>query len=100
MAYQPIMKAVEKLGGKPKLRMGIAKAGPIITDNGHFVIDADFGEIINVEELNNSLLEIPGILETGLFVQHLKPSKIFLGCLDGSVESISSNTKNSKILKL
>lgn len=29
-----VANAIKKLGGKPTLRMGKAKAGPVITDNG------------------------------------------------------------------
>jgi ribose 5-phosphate isomerase A len=41
--YVPILKKLEKLGGTPKLRMAQAKAGPLVTDNGNFIIDVDFG---------------------------------------------------------
>ncbi|MGL5508229.1 MAG: ribose-5-phosphate isomerase RpiA, partial [Microcoleaceae cyanobacterium] len=34
MAMTPVMRAIEKLGGKPTLRMGVKKAGPVITDQG------------------------------------------------------------------
>jgi ribose 5-phosphate isomerase A len=38
MAVTPVMRAIEKLGGKPQLRMGVKKAGPVITDNGNLVV--------------------------------------------------------------
>ncbi|MFW9896801.1 MAG: ribose 5-phosphate isomerase A, partial [Candidatus Thorarchaeota archaeon] len=43
ISYTPIMKKLKTLGGTPKLRMAQAKAGPLITDNGNFIIDVDFG---------------------------------------------------------
>ncbi|MCL1467359.1 ribose-5-phosphate isomerase RpiA [Argonema galeatum] len=68
MAYAPVMRAIEKLGGKPELRMGVKKAGPVITDQGNMVIDVKFDTIDNPAELEKTLNNIPGVLENGLFV--------------------------------
>ncbi len=68
MAVTPVMRAIEKLGGKPELRMGVKKAGPVITDQGNMVIDVKFDLIDNPAELEKSLNNIPGVLENGLFV--------------------------------
>ncbi len=59
---------IEALGGKPVLREGKGKVGPVITDNGNAVIDASFGTIGNAVELEKKLKMIPGVVETGLFV--------------------------------
>jgi ribose 5-phosphate isomerase A len=69
MAMSPVMKAIVALGGKPQLRMGVKKAGPVITDQGNFVIDVKFDAgIDNPAELEKTLNNIPGVLENGLFV--------------------------------
>lgn len=68
MAIAPVMRAIEKLGGKPELRMGVKKAGPVITDQGNMVIDVKFDSIDNPAELEKTLNNIPGVLENGLFV--------------------------------
>merc|ERR1712083_522007 len=68
LAYVPVMKKIETMGGKPKLRMAKSKAGPLVTDNGSFILDVDFGLVKEVEKLNQSLMMIPGVVETGLFV--------------------------------
>ncbi|MDA0213489.1 MAG: ribose-5-phosphate isomerase RpiA [Cyanobacteria bacterium FC1] len=68
MALAPTLRAIEKLGGKPELREGIRKAGPVITDQGNFVIDVKFNTIENPAELEKALNNIPGVLENGLFV--------------------------------
>lgn len=47
---------------------GKAKAGPIITDNGNFIIDAHFGEIADPEGLAKKIKEFVGVVEVGLFV--------------------------------
>ncbi len=68
MAITPVMRAIAKLGGKPELRMGIRKAGPVITDQGNMVVDVTFDSIDNPAELEKTLNNIPGVLENGLFV--------------------------------
>jgi len=68
MAYAPVMRALEKLGGKPELRMGVKKAGPVVTDQGNMVIDVTFDSIDNPGELEKTINNIPGVLENGLFV--------------------------------
>ncbi len=68
MAITPVMRKIEALGGKPQLRMGIKKAGPVITDQGNMVVDVKFDHIDNPGELEKTLNNIPGVLENGLFV--------------------------------
>ncbi len=83
MAYAPLMKKFKKLGGKPILRMARSKMGPLITDNGNFIIDVNFGTIINPSELNDKILAIPGIIDTGFFIG--MTSKAYIGQNNGEV---------------
>ncbi|MFX0080899.1 MAG: ribose 5-phosphate isomerase A [Candidatus Hodarchaeota archaeon] len=83
MSYFPIMNKLKKLGGKPTLRMAKSKSGPLITDNGNFIVDVDFGEINNPGELNMEFLKIAGVVDTGLFVN--MTSKAYIGLEDGKV---------------
>jgi ribose 5-phosphate isomerase A len=55
------------LGGKPVLRLGKMKDGPVITDNGNFVMDVDFGEIEDPKALAARISLIPGVVEHGIF---------------------------------
>ncbi|MEM8639864.1 MAG: ribose-5-phosphate isomerase RpiA [Cyanobacteria bacterium P01_G01_bin.54] len=68
MAIAPVMRAIERLSGKPELRMGIKKAGPVVTDQGNLVIDVQFERIDDPVSLEATLNNIPGVLENGLFV--------------------------------
>jgi ribose 5-phosphate isomerase A len=68
MAIAPVTRALEKLGGKPELRMGVKKDGPVITDQGNMVLDVTFASIPNPSELEKILNNIPGVLENGIFV--------------------------------
>jgi ribose 5-phosphate isomerase A len=56
------------IGGKPVLREGNGKLGPVITDNGNAILDSYFGEIANPVELQVNAKMIPGVVETGFFV--------------------------------
>ena len=45
-AWASVLNKLQKMGcTSPKLRMGKAKAGPVVTDNGNFVIDAHWDEV-------------------------------------------------------
>ncbi|KPQ32621.1 MAG: ribose-5-phosphate isomerase RpiA [Phormidium sp.] len=69
MAMTPVMRAIQGLGGEPTLRMGVKKAGPVVTDEGNLVIDVKFANGIETPaELEKTLNNIPGVLENGLFV--------------------------------
>jgi ribose 5-phosphate isomerase A len=64
-----VKRRIKEMNGTPVLREGKMKVGPVITDNGNVIIDADFGPVHQPAELEHKLKSIPGILETGLFVQ-------------------------------
>ena len=87
-AYVPLSRKLEALGGSPTLRMAVKKAGPVVTDNGNFVLDVVFdfspGKT-DPEELHDQLSKLPGIVESGLFVRMAE--KAFFGQADGSVTS-------------
>jgi ribose 5-phosphate isomerase A len=82
-AFNPLLIKFSKIGGTPKLRMAHAKAGPLVTDNNNFIIDVDFGEIKNPLELNKKLLETPGVVDTGLFIN--MATKVYIGQKNGEI---------------
>jgi ribose 5-phosphate isomerase A len=45
-----------------------ADGGPFVTDGGHYILDALFGRISGPEAVADALLEIPGVVEHGLFI--------------------------------
>jgi ribose 5-phosphate isomerase A len=69
LAAPLLMQKIKEYGGEPTLREGIGKVGPIITDNGNVLIDANFGIIPNPAKLEHKLKMLPGVVETGLFVK-------------------------------
>lgn len=92
-ALQPVMDKLRRLGGKPVLRMGgSAKAGPVVSDNGNLIVDVDFGAIPDPRALHIRLVQVPGIVDTGLFIA--MACKAFFGQADGSVTT-QENPKNT-----
>jgi ribose 5-phosphate isomerase A len=67
-AITVVKRRIEVVGGKAVLREGKSKVGPVITDNGNVVVDANFGVIADAAKLEIKLKMIPGVVETGLFV--------------------------------
>lgn len=63
-----VVSRVHKLGGKPVLRVGTGKFGPVVTDNGNFILDVLMKKMENPEDLDLKLRSIPGVVETGLFI--------------------------------
>ena len=59
---------IKKLEGKPFLRESKGKVGAVVTDNGNYILDVDFGLIADAEGLNRRLKLVPGVIETGLFI--------------------------------
>ena len=64
-----VAEKIRKIGGNPALREGAKKVGPIVTDNGNFIMDTHFGIIRKPLELEQKLKSIVGVVETGLFVE-------------------------------
>jgi len=84
MAYVPLQKVIkERLHGDAVLRMAVNKAGPIVTDNGNFILDINFGVIKDPKTLNQQLLVLPGVVETGLFIGMVE--RAYFGQEDESV---------------
>jgi ribose 5-phosphate isomerase A len=67
-ALTTVKAKLQALKGKPRLREGGGKIGPVVTDNGNFILDTDFGVIEDAEKLNTQIKSIPGVIETGLFL--------------------------------
>lgn len=67
-ALGTVTKDIKELGGDPLLREGKGKVGAVVTDNGNYIIDVDFGPIDDAEYLNKGLKFISGVIETGIFL--------------------------------
>lgn len=79
------MAHLRAMNGTPVLRMGKAKAGPVVSDNANFIIDCTFPEdqMRAPTALNSAIKLITGVVEVGLFCGMAKAA--YFGNSDGSV---------------
>lgn len=89
MAVTPVNHTLQELGAAPELRTGEAKDGPVVTDQGFWILDAHFPEGIEVPaELARALCARPGVLDHGLFLD--VATDVLVGQADGSVDHLTS----------
>ncbi len=82
---QPLVaKKITDLGASVKLRQ-YAYGNPYVTDEGHNILDCNFGEIPDPAALGRVLDGIPGIVEHGLFIDL---ASVVLVAKEGGVEEI------------
>jgi ribose 5-phosphate isomerase A len=78
-AIRPVITRLEGLGCVPVLREGIRKDGPVITDNGNFVVDCGFAHIDKPDELEKSIKMIHGVVDSGLFCDFPNKTTVIVG---------------------
>jgi ribose 5-phosphate isomerase A len=83
------LEAVPLVGGiRPSLRLHEGK--PLVTDNGNWIIDCKLGPIEDPLTLERALLDIPGVVDTGLF---LGTASVVLVEENGTVRELHRNQK-------
>lgn len=68
------------------ITLRLARDEPFLTDGGHFILDLALGRIEDAALLASRLIAIPGVIETGLFIEIADLALI--GAPDGSVRRI------------
>ena len=86
LARQIIWKKIEKIGGKPELRI-LDRGYPFFTENSNIILDCDFGVIKNPKALQQKLLNIAGVIEVGIFTR--KPDIIYKAKANGKFEILT-----------
>ena len=90
LAHVPVTLKLEAAGAKVVLRMAKAKAGPVVSDNGNFILDAHFGELDakrTPAALEQEIRAITGVVDCGLFVGMV--DEAYIGAEDGGVIVLS-----------
>lgn len=78
-AIMPVLDSLRGLRCDPVIREAVKKDGPVITDNGNFIVDCRFASIRNPERLEADLAAIPGVMESGLFCGFVKKTTVVIG---------------------
>jgi ribose 5-phosphate isomerase A len=73
-------------GSCKKISLRMEDSDVFVTDHGHYILDCDCEKIADASALNTSLHLIPGVVETGLFIN--MANKAIIGYDDGNLEII------------
>jgi len=85
LARKSVANSIQKLGGKATLR-SLDRGYPFITENGNIILDCDFGTIKNPKALSQKIKQIPGVMESGIFLR--KPDIVYKAKTGGKFEII------------
>ena len=77
-AWLTVQKAILSLGGKSALRPTTGKDGPLVTDQGNFVLDALFPKNVDWIPLDVALDILPGVVGHGLFLRYRSKTTVMV----------------------
>jgi len=75
-----------KINAVPTLRV-LERGYPFVTENGNIILDCDFGIIKNPKILQQKILNMPGVLEVGIFTR--KPDVIYKAKTNGKFDTLT-----------
>ncbi|MEO0343132.1 MAG: ribose-5-phosphate isomerase RpiA [Pseudomonadota bacterium] len=70
---------------------------PLVTDEGHYIYDLSLNRIENPKSLSDALLNIAGVVETGLFLGIA--DQVIIGDSDGSTEIFGTSSNGVEATK-
>ena len=87
LAAEAVARTLRGLGAAPVLRMAQAKDGPLVTDQGLWILDARFPDgIADARAVSDAIDTTPGVLGHGLFLG--MATDVLVGRVDGGVEHV------------
>ena len=86
LARNIVRKNVTKIGGESVLR-SLDRGYPFVTENGNIILDCNFGQIKNPKSLQQKILQIPGVIEVGIFTK--KPDIIYKAKINGKFDILT-----------
>jgi ribose 5-phosphate isomerase A len=85
--YKQVQQKIMQSGICKKVTLRTKNDQPFITDHHHYILDCEYEKIEDAALLNNNLHNIPGIVETGLFIN--MASRVIIGYPDERIEMIN-----------
>ena len=85
-ARKIITKNILKIDGVSTLRV-LERGYPFVTENGNVILDCNFGIIKNPKSLQQKILNMPGVLEGGIFTR--KPDIIYKAKTNGKFDILT-----------
>ena len=83
LARNSVINSIKKMGGKAQIRT-LANDYPFFTENGNIILDCDFKTIKNPRALTAKIKQIPGVLESGIFLK--RPNIIYKAKANGKFD--------------
>jgi len=87
-SFDYVLNQIIAINGVGEIRL--ASNSPYTTDQGNYIIDADFGLINNPVELSNKLSQIEGIIGHGLFIN--LADRVITGYNDSTITYIHKSS--------
>ena len=84
--YKQVIQHIMQMGFCKEVTLRKRDSKVYVTDMGHYILNCEFEKIDDAAALNNKLHLIPGVVETGLFVN--MACKSVIGFEDGRIEVI------------
>ncbi|MBT9588167.1 ribose-5-phosphate isomerase RpiA [bacterium] len=75
-----LQKRIEELGAKVQLRLHEGR--PFVTDQNNYIFDCNFGPMADPEKVHAQLIQLTGVVETGLFLG--LTNTLVIGAEDGT----------------
>src|SRR5688572_17649424 len=85
--YKQVQQKIMQSGICKKVTLRTKHDQPFITDHHHYILDCAYGKIEDAILLNKNLHNIPGIVETGLFIN--MTSRVIIGYQDERIEVVN-----------
>lgn len=82
--YKQVQQKIMNSGGCKKVTLRLKNGQAFVTDHHHYILDCEYEKIDDLVSLNNALHNIPGVVETGLFINMANRS--IVGYPDGRIE--------------
>ncbi|RDE16120.1 MAG: ribose 5-phosphate isomerase A [Candidatus Thorarchaeota archaeon] len=78
-----VQRKIKQMGVESTVRQATKKMGPVVTDNGNFILDLKFPKpILTPSQVATDLKLIPGVIETGIFAG--MADEVHIGTEDGA----------------
>lgn len=90
LAMTSVIQALQSFGARAKAREANGKIGPVVSDNGLYIVDAVFPDGLcpntasDPVALEMAIKMLPGVLDVGIFTCPV--AAVYIGKTDGSVE--------------
>lgn len=82
IAHRLVRRELESQGALVVMRMATEKDGPVVTDQGNFVLDARYPAAIDLAGLDGAIDAIPGVVGHGLFTRYADRIDVVIGHSD------------------